>query len=250
MLQLFVRVSAVLLLTTPPNVGQTASQTSQGAVPTFASLTADQRNRLPDHTRVSVGKYLVTLGALRAAHQARAMHVASAASAGSAAGQALSSLKGIPVGIDPALLGKVSLLGVPVIEPATEFADNALDQQKFCNAAQAAVCLYYPASTTLFQGGGWSSEIDPYITDVSLCKSGGGDPLADGCQYNYDAWHKALFSPGSGFTYKVACDAKYWNVVTVDKHGAILVHSVIPGGTTFSTGASPSSCVIRVWVKP
>jgi hypothetical protein len=241
-------ISAALLLVTASNSEKNLTRTSPEAVPSFASLSAQQRTQLPDNTRVTVGKYTVTLGALRASHQARAMHILTAAGAGGAAGQAASSAKEVRMSLNATL--RAVLLSNPVIEPAKEFADNALDMQKFCNAAQAAVCLYYPASTTLFQGGGWAGEIDPYITDPSICTSQGGLHLAGGCQYNYDTYYHAQFNPGSGFTYKAACDAKYWKVTTVDKHGAIVVDSVIPQGTTFTTGGAPSSCVIRAWVRP
>jgi hypothetical protein len=217
------------------------------SVPLFTSLTAQQRTQLPDSTKVSMGKYVTTLGALRLQHRNRTLQISRANGFGLGAVQGVNHVMPVRVGIYTGNLGQ-QLAGHPVIEPAADYSQTALDMQNFCNAAKAAVCLYYPAETVLCQCGGWAENDDPYITDPSVCASQGGIMLTWACQYNYNTWYKIQFNPGSGFTYKANCDATYWKITTVDKHGAIQVDSAIPEGATFTTGSSPTSCVITAWV--
>jgi hypothetical protein len=247
-------VSAVLFLITASSSVRAVVPIPPGSVPSFASLTSQQRTQLPDDTKVSVGKYIVTLGVLRAQHRSRTMHITTAATAGSAASLAVNGSKALHLSVRPAVFSS-NVLGNPVIEPAASYSQTALDMQKFCNAAQATVCLYYPASTTLQSYNGMALDLDPYITDASVCASQGGSEGSFGwgsefCQFNYNTWYNAQFNPGSGFTYKATCDPTYWTITKVDQHGAILVNSAIPANTLFTTGGNPSSCVIRAWVTP
>jgi hypothetical protein len=244
-------ISAVLFLITASSSVRAVVPIPAGSIPSFASLTAQQRMQLPDDTKVSIGKYVVTLGALRAQHRARTMNITTAATEGSAASLALNGSKALHLSVRPAVFSP-TVLGNPVIEPAASYSQTALDMQKFCNAAQATVCLYYPASTQLQNWQGRALDLDPYITDASVCASqGGSEGQMDGwptCQFNYNTWYSAQFNPGSGFTYKATCNPAYWTITKVDQHGAILVNSAIPANTLFTTGGSPSSCIIRAWV--
>lgn len=225
-----------------------------GIVPTFQSLSADQRLHLPDSTKVRVGNYVTTLGQLRLEHRSRMLHIQNAKLAGGTAALGLQNVKPIhfsPSAVNPVVLNpNMFKPGGQVIEPPSTYSQTALDMQNFCNAAQATVCLYYPASTTFCQCGGWASDIDPYITDASVCASQGGLLLQSGCQYNYNTWYKAQFNPGSGFTTQVNCDPNYWIVTTIDNHGAIQVNTTVPEGSSFATGGSPSTCIIRAYVSP
>lgn len=242
---------AALVLVTNSSSVRTLVPVSSTSVPTFQSLTVQQRAQLPDSTKVLLGKYVTTLGQLRAEHRSRTLHISNASTAGTAALQTVNASKGTHLSLSAANYTHIALdAGGTIAEPAKDYSQNALDAQKFCNAAQAAICLYYPASTTLTQSGGWSENIDPYITDASVCASQGGLMLSWACQYNYNDWYHLQFNPGSGFTYKAACDSTYWTISNVDKHGSIQVDSVITLGTTFTTGGGPSSCVVRVWVTP
>jgi hypothetical protein len=75
--------------------------------------------------------------------------------------------------------------------------------------------------------------------------------IVSGCQYNYPTYYTAQFNPGTGppFAYKVACDPKYWKIDTIDPHGAVAVETTIPEGQNFTTGSSPSTCIVRVWLS-
>ncbi|MBV8170711.1 MAG: hypothetical protein JO219_02140 [Candidatus Eremiobacteraeota bacterium] len=244
---------AIVSLVVGAATGPTNAVNQMAAIPAITSLSKQQREQLPASTKVSVGKYVVTLGALRNEHLQRATNISMAAGLGTSA---LKLLNAGPVykevgNLHLSASNLIALLQqTPVVEPPGTYSQTALDMQKFCNAAQATVCLYYPPSTTLFQGGGWAENIDPYITDKSVCNSQGGMLLQSGCQYNYNTWYEAQFNPGSGFASKVDCNSTYWTVTAIDKHGAVVVNSVIPLGTTFTTGGVAAHCLVRVWVQP
>src|ERR1700680_3896852 len=185
----FALISALLLLISSSSSVRTVVPISPGSVPSFTSLTAQQRLQLPDDTKVSLGKYVTTLGALRTQHRNRRLQISRAAGLGLGALQAVNHATPVRLGVYTGPI--LQRVGYPVIEPAKDYSQNALDMQNFCNAANAAVSLYYPASTTLFQGGGWAENIDPYITDASVCASQGGSMLSWACQYNYNDWYNA-----------------------------------------------------------
>ena len=136
---------ALVLISTSSSV-HSIGPMSTSAVPLFTSLTHQQQMTLPDSTKVSLGKYVVTLGVLRAEHRNRMLQVSTAASLGLSALQSVNNTS--PVHMSPVAGGYsgniYKVLGNPVIEPASAYSQNALDMQKFCNAAKAAVCLYYP----------------------------------------------------------------------------------------------------------
>ena len=122
-------------------VGVTAARSPvAGTARPIASLTAQERLALPATTEVLVGKRRVTLGVLRAEHQQRLTR-----NTGAVAGARAST----------ALANAARVLGsTAVVESPTNYATAARDMREFCDAAQATVCLYFPASTTLFQSGG------------------------------------------------------------------------------------------------
>ena len=241
-------VSTVLFFTTtnPTNI---VVPPSPNAIPTFQSLTEQQRLTLPDSTKVMVGNNVTTLGQLRLEHSTVAARIANAAALGNAARQAVSNVKPIQVSVaGGAIIGK---LPYHVVEPPQTYAKMAQDMQNFCNAAQATVCLYYPAGAGLISNtpsAGEASYTDAFITDPSVCQSEGGVLTTNGCQYSYILYYAVNFNPGSGFTYQIACDSQYWGVI-VDKHGAISVGTVTSG--YFNTPANnPATCVIQVYVTP
>ena len=199
-------------------------------------LTVAERASLPDATPVMAGKVSTTLGRLRLEHLGAAQRFSGIPTA-AAARQAMYN-------------ARVTGLSKSVVEPASGYKDGAADMLAFCNARQATVCLYYPPSTTLFMGGGWSSQLDPYITDKAVCASQNGVMLVSGCQYNYPTWYTANFVVGvAGFTSKVECDPTYWKVLAIDQHGAVAVQTTVAEGATFTTGAKASTCVIYATPK-
>jgi hypothetical protein len=236
---------AVLLLFLTTASAPATPPVSSSAPRPFTSLSERERIDLPEATMVTVGGHAVTLGELRIAHYRRVSTFASAASAGAAA---LQAVEGSPLTSTLPPDGKTNPVpGTPLIEPPSEYADNALDKRTFCNAAHAAVCLYYPAATTLYGNGSHVNDVDPYITDPAICGSQGGIVFETSCRYDYDNSYHVQFNPGKGFVYKAACDSRYWTITVIDKHGAILVDSKRPPGMPFTTGDRPPFCLIRVW---
>jgi hypothetical protein len=199
------------------------------AVRPIEQLSAAERARLPDSTPVTVGKTTATLGQLRKAHQGVVERFSALTPA---ALQVMSNAAGL-------------VPSKTIVEPASGYKDGAADMQAFCNAKKATVCLYYPAKTTLWMGGGWADEVDPFITDPQVCHYQNGIVLAGGCQYNYPTWYTINFKVGlKGFTTKVECDPAFWKAPTIDQHGAIAVQTTAKEGTNFTTGAKASTCVI------
>jgi hypothetical protein len=230
-----------------------ADTASPAATRPIAALSVKERTTLPASTRVTVGKRVTTLGVLRTEHLLALKRFANASSLGKSAGTVV-ALKGYQVSKKTSANIATIIAGLKdtaVIEPASGYSAGGLDMQAFCNAAQATVCLYYPASTTLCQCGGWASVLDPYITDPKICAAENGVLIVSGCQYNYPTYYTAQFNPGTGppFAYKVACDPKYWKINAIDPHGAVAITTTVPEGQNFTTGSSPSTCVVRVWLS-
>jgi hypothetical protein len=230
--------------------------TSTTAVRPFTALNADQRAHLPDSTPVIVGKRKATLGVLRAEHLRRAGRTAAANAAGALTVKALSTTV-----MRNSLSGSILKLlsGGLVVEPAAAYSGDgygpfANDVRAFCKAAQATLCLYYPAQTTFWlnQGTHDSEDNDPFITDATICTTEGGTMISGNCDYIYPAEHISQFNPGSGppFTYQADCDSNYWKL-TVDSHGAIVAKAGPKplSSWNFSTGASPVSCVVRAYIQ-
>jgi hypothetical protein len=232
------------------------------SVRAFSSLSAHERAHLPESTKVTLGKVVTTLGTLRAEHMRLHAHFAGASSLGKRAGSALNSERFVVVrGLHVTGLSNVAIiasLSTPLIEPASGYAAGGLDMQAFCNAAQATICLYYPASTTLCQCGGWASFTDGYVTNASVCADENGVMLVSGCQYNYPTYYTVQFYPGAGsgpgglapFAYKWHCDPRFWKVTEIDPHGVVAVNTTVPEGQNFTTGSSASTCLVRVWLSP
>jgi len=226
----------------PAGSATTAGASLGTTVRPVASLSLQERLQLPADTKVMVGKRLVTLGVLRAEHQRRLQRFASALSSSSVANASVLQNSGLRMQSTATEIVNPLDCGYTVPCPR--------DYQMYCAPAKAAICLYYPASTSLWDGGGDVSDTDPYITDSTICKSEGGMLTTQGCEYLYPNWRNIQFDPGTGppFKYKATCDPKYWKVDHVDKHGAIGI-AKINNGQTFETGPAASTCVVRVWLQ-
>lgn len=261
----------------------TRSGASFAPVRGFYSLSAHDRASLPDSTQVSIGKRLVTLGALRALHH---RFVGRVGKASSAASRALGDLNGakpqLPTGlvIGTTISGNTAALAhaltsIPVVEPKGAYAGMAREMQIFCDQAQATVCLYLPGGLTKDTyeiSGSMSglSEIDPWITNVSDCQDLGGGfvpaqnippeyywglKISDGgtqpayCLFNFMLVYKATFKVSSGwmFTTQTDCDSKYWKVQLVDPSGQIHVE---PKTSNFATSDSGAWCLVRATLQP
>jgi len=248
----------VALVAVTQALGAAPRAGTSAAVRPFSALSADERVRLPDSTRVVVGKRTATLGVFRAEHVLRQGRITAANAAARLAVSALASQA-----IRNSALGSIgggNTTGTLVVEPAAAYSGDGYgpysnDVRVFCKAAHATLCLYYPVQTTFWlnQGTHDSEDNDPFITDAGICTSGGGLMISGNCDYIYPAEHISQFNPGTGapFTYKADCDPNYWKL-TVDPHGAIVAK---PGpkplsSWNWSTGASPVSCVVSAYLQP
>jgi hypothetical protein len=242
-------VLAIFALQLQPeqSLAGTAQRLAEGVRP-FSSLSAQERAQLRPGTKVTVGKRVTTLGTLRREHKLRLARFAGASSLGKSAGASVKNKRYLV-----SAATKPKFQNLAVVEPASKYQSAPRDMKDFCNAAQATVCLYYPASTELVVAFGGPADIDPFITDKSVCAAEGGVISAYGCKYTYPLEYTAQFDPGTGppFAYKSNCDKKYWRVYAIDPHGAVVVKTTLNTKTwiLFTTGSSRSTCLVRVWLS-
>jgi hypothetical protein len=134
---------------------------------------------------------------------------------------------------------------MPLMGPPVTVA-WAKDWFDFCNAAGASACLYLPANTTfteVFQG--WVQDEDPLITDRSVCNYDGGDLESDGaCWFIYPVSYYRDFIPTGALSTTASCDPP--GTYVVDPKGAIKVDA--HQSQSFTTGSTPITCVVQVWV--
>lgn len=254
-----------------------------GATRPIASMTADERTHLPDNTMVTLTSgRTVSLGTLRAEHRARLERFSRAAGLGqmvagiltaqptSAAQQSPSATGnvrsatgpaprngGVNAGAvmqSPSQVGRaVSLFDIVPLQIPTVGGRIPKDYVDFCKAAGASACIYLPANTTLDDGNTYGSthwiwERDFLLMDKSICEYDGG--YYGGyysnteCDFEYPVTQLTTFKPTGPISTKASCNppAKY----VVDPKGAIQVTYPFP--TTFTTGGTPITCVVKVWV--
>jgi hypothetical protein len=141
---------------------------------------------------------------------------------------------------------------VPLIRPPYPLKVPR-DWQEFCNAASASACIYLPASTT-FTGshteGNWvfAYDEDPLINDESVCEYDGGSfgyPYAGTCTFMYPQSSLGDFKPTGSLSTKAYCDPP--GTYTVDPNGAVKV-LVFYFDQSFTTGSTPQTCVVQVWM--
>jgi hypothetical protein len=248
----------------------------------FYSLSAHERANLPDGTLVSVGKRILTLGALRAIHHRFVGRVGRASSAASRAVHDLNGSKPeLPTGLvlSTAISANAATLtlptSLPVVEPKGAYSGMAREMQVFCDQAQATVCLYLPGglSKDTYEISGSMNgltQIDPWITNQSDCQDLGGGfvpaqdippeyywgmKISDGgtqpayCLFNFMLSYTAKFkvNPSWMFTTQTDCDSKYWKVQLVDPSGQIHVE---PKTSNFATSDSGAWCLVRATLQP
>jgi hypothetical protein len=137
----------------------------------------------------------------------------------------------------------------------------------FCNAAQASACIYLPPNTTFIYP--WSGDptqglqslpqtlngnvdsfvldIDPLITDAGACKSLGGTPTDEGCQFAYFTLQETKFKPTGTPSSAASCDPSGYSV-NLQRGTIDVLYGV--GESAFATGATPVTCVVQVWLYP
>jgi hypothetical protein len=229
-----------------------------GEVPSrlFASLTADERNRLPDNTMVKLqtGR-IASLGDLRAEHQARLARFANASGLGQMAATELAQ---------PAVTGPIpkkegkSLVPSHIVRGSGH--PTPTDYLDFCNAAKASACLYLPARQTMLYLGGipqsgtttWVEDFDPLFNDGSFCRHSGGVPAfpaKDGCFFWYPGNSTTTFKATGSLSTKASCGPP--GEYKVDRHGTIEAAFAFSSSSSelFTTGKKTVTCVVRVWTS-
>lgn len=275
------------------------------AARSIASITIEDRQRLPDNTMVKLKSgRTVSLGTLRAEHRARLERFSRAAMLGKMAagkyvvqpanttqtgsaraektspGQTVTAGKsggvetektspgqtvtvgksgGVKEGVKPGVsnIGNIANLMrgslVPFQMPTAQ-GTIPKDYADFCNAANPTVCIYLPASTTLtaFQGDpttalSWAWDEDPLITDMSVCAYDGGSQYGTECLFYYPVIDVTNFKPTGALSTAGSCDppSKYY----LDPKGAIKAYYDY-SSPTFTTGGTPITCAVQVWVAP
>jgi hypothetical protein len=99
----------------------------------------------------------------------------------------------------------------------------------------------------MFSSQQWVEDTDPLITDQGVCKYDGGLPAWDGCHFYYLYNHVVNFKPSGALSSKASC--KLPSKFAVDPKGAAQA-SYAFSGQSFSTGGTPITCVVQVWVSP
>jgi hypothetical protein len=237
-----------------------------------ASLSAAERNKLPDATQVKLPSgHVTTLGGLRATHTARQSRFEKAAEMGRqvvpaapvpAARPALRRKKASGgAGQSPSgSLGTLVALKPPsaCAPGATVCIHPAKDYMDFCREAKATACLYLPSFTEATIATGWVYDIDFLIIDPQVCAFDGGSMVAAGpgasqvCQFAYPLTHTVNFEPTGQVTVSNGCGAPSFTYV-FDPKGAVRISYALPtvsgSGTTFGTEGFVASCVTKVWIE-
>jgi len=222
----------------------------------LAKLSLAQRlSTLPDSTAIQLGTRMTTLGALRAAHQARETALARASSMGS-----LLHGKPIPLQVtglhslgsadtNAVTSGKLQVSPQPVVEPPSQYASSPADMKAFCSAAAASACLFLPPNQQVTTGASGVADWDSLITQTQ-CNGEGGTwgAIWNGsfCAFNYPASVTVHFTPAANFklTQSANCDKSTFTY-DVDTHGAITISLKNAAPAIVTTDNNPT-CVVSV----
>jgi len=266
-------LSLLLVCTALPSIPPAAAQSGTA----LSTLSLGDRMSLPAETMVRLlNGRTVSLGVLRAEHQARLARFAGAAALGLATGVFLKTQAMI---VSPRSMGesarfRAGLVSNAHLVPAPSPAPSsgtvtvvplagwgtdgyAKDYLDFCSSASASACLYLPANTTynyVFPQGSNAvtdtynvADTDPLILDLQTCIAGGGSLYqGDGCVYRYPVNYFANFNPGAQpVKMGVSCysPASYF----IDPAGAVRVN-YSPPGATFTTGGDLITCTLQISV--
>jgi hypothetical protein len=251
----------------------------------IVSMTADERQHLPDNTMVKLKSgRTASLGTLRAEHQARMERFAKAAALGqmsaaklatrpansrqlspaptasvqSATGPATrSGANSHVVTPSPILSGATSTILlhpglVPFQIPTSPWGPVPKDYLDFCKAAAASACLYLPANASIETAPGstsvtsWGVDTDSLISDPSVCKYDGGFYSGESCDFYYPVIYVTNFKPTGTLSTAASCDSPA--TYFVDPKGAIRIsYPFTPG--VFATGGTTITCVVQVTIS-
>jgi hypothetical protein len=217
----------------------------------------------PPSTVVRIGPRTVTLGQLRAAHQAREAYRENAAIVGRDVSAKLRVLGPVAVGggrptfTKPGVklngsLGQPLALSAAVVEPASQYASAPPDMKAFCASAQASACVDLPPQQQVQTdptNSGNILDLDPLLTQPQCGTEGGYWGAIWGsnyCEFTYPAGVIVHFTPAANYKLSTTavCDRTLWSY-QVDVHGAISIQLLPQQYLNFTTGTNPS-CVVRV----
>jgi hypothetical protein len=145
---------------------------------------------------------------------------------------------------------------VPLLKlPGPGIAPVPKDWQDFCHAASATACIYLPANASFTLPvvvGGYAGkvveteDVDPLIMDQSVCNYDGGFlDGTDGCVFWYFPAYYGDFKPTGALSTTASCDSP--GTYQVDPKGAVEL-GVPVGSQPFTTGSTPQTCVVQVWM--
>jgi hypothetical protein len=88
---------------------------------------------------------------------------------------------------------------------------------------------------------------DPLITDQSVCNNDGGKLGGDGCELWYPVYYIVNFKPTGALSTKASCDPP--GTYTVQPKGdAVTVAVPFNPDWPLTTGSTPETCVVQVWL--
>jgi hypothetical protein len=249
--------------------GQLLSGALKGQTRLIASLTPDERMRLPEDTMVKLEfgrtSRTVSLGTLRAEHRARLDRFARAAALGRMVAGTLTPQPASPP-IKPARSGtenqnisanrsvmpsQISPFATLVpFQPPLAKGTIPNDYVDFCKAANASACIYLPANAGLTDPldvptSWWLEDFDYLMIDNNICKGNGGYPTLGGCAFFYPINHTINFIPTGQLSSTLSCMPPIAHVL--DLKGAAKVQYYFGAGT-LNLGA-PLTCVMQVWMS-
>jgi len=256
-----------------PSGNSDAGQVKGAATRSIASLTPDERMRLPEDTMVKLEtgrtSRTVSLGTLRAEHRDRFARAAALGRmvAGTLTPQPAASQQPASAPIKPTRSGtenqnisanrstmqsQISPFATLVpFQPPLAKGTIPNDYVDFCKAANASACLYLPANAGLTDppldvpASWWVEDFDYMISDNNVCKGAGGYPTLGGCAFFYPVNHTLNFIPTGHLSSAVSC--KPPSVTQLDPKGAAKVAYPFNAGTLVL--AVPVTCVMQVWMS-
>jgi len=164
------------------------------------------------------------------------------------------------VAVNPFLVPRQGHPGTPI----------PLDYQLFCDGARASACIYLPPKTTLAssQASGWLGleqqirnaargdfdqffiDVDPLVTDQTWCQDWHGlwVDASQVCEFWYFSTQRTTYNPKGSPASAASCGAQT-NYQVDPKQGTVTA-SLSASSSSITTGATPITCAVQVWMYP
>ncbi len=170
------------------------------------------------------------------------------------------------------LVGPSSVAPNPFLVPRQGHSGTPIpvDYQLFCDGAHASACIYLPPKTTLVssQAPGWEGlqqqiakiakgdfdqffiDVDPLITDQSFCQDWHGVwvDASQVCEFWYFSTQRTAYKPKGSPASAASCEPQT-NYQIDPKQGTVTANFSY-SGSSITTGATPITCVVQVWMYP